>query len=146
MTLILSLRHYFDSCFYGFFFPPTSVRHQWFTVRHQWFSVKDEIGSLSNNKRRRLRKHHLKSEFALPQTLSRLFHLVEFVKCWQIFLQLNFKGLYQSSRKEKEVVVLCSRPRQNVKLGTFSRPSRATTATKCIISVMHVQKCCVYAI
>ena len=30
-----------------------------------------------------------------------------------------------------EVVVLCSRPRQNVKLGNFSRRSRATTATKC---------------
>ena len=27
-------------------------------------------------RRRRLRKRHLKSEFALPQTLSRLFHLV----------------------------------------------------------------------
>ena len=34
--------------------------------------------------------------------------------------ELNSKGLYQSSRKEKEVVVLCSRPRQNVKLGTFT--------------------------
>ena len=29
------------------------------------------------------------------------------------------KGLYQSSGKEKEVVVLFTRPRQNVKLGTF---------------------------
>ena len=38
----------------------------------------------------------------LLQTLSRIFHLVQFVKCWQIFLELNFKGLYQSSGKEKE--------------------------------------------
>ena len=38
----------------------------------------------------------------LLQTLSRLFHFVQFVKCWQIFLELNFKGLYQSSEKEKE--------------------------------------------
>ena len=35
------------------------------------------IGSLRNNDSDvRLRKRHLKSEFALPQTLSRLFHLL----------------------------------------------------------------------
>ena len=31
---------------------------------------------LKQQRRRRLRKRHLKSEFALPQTLSRLFYLV----------------------------------------------------------------------
>ena len=51
--------------------------------------------------RRRLRKRHLKSEVALPQTLSRLFHLVQFVKCWQFFLELNSKILYQSSGKKR---------------------------------------------
>ena len=51
--------------------------------------------------RRRLRKRHLKSEFALLQTLSRLFHLVQFVKCWQFFLELNSKILYQSSGKKR---------------------------------------------
>ena len=36
-------------------------------------------------RRRRVRKRHFKSEkFALHQTLSRLFHLVYFVKCWQV--------------------------------------------------------------
>ena len=69
---------------------------------------------LKQQRRRRQRKRHLKSEFALLQTLSRLLHLVYFVKCWQMFLELNSKGLYQSSGKEKKVVVLCSRPRQNV--------------------------------
>ena len=49
--------------------------------------------------RRRLRKTSLKSEFALLQPLSRLFHLVQFVKCWQFFLELNFKRLYRSSGK-----------------------------------------------
>ena len=39
--------------------------------------------SLTGRRRRRLRKRHLKSEFALPRALSRLFHLVQFVKCWQ---------------------------------------------------------------
>ena len=57
---------------------------------------------LKQQRRRRLRRRHLKSEFALLQTLSRLLHLVYFVKCWQMFLELNSKGLYQSSGKEKE--------------------------------------------
>ena len=35
--------------------------------------------------RGRLRKRHFKREFALLQTWSFLFHLVQFVKCWQIF-------------------------------------------------------------
>ena len=52
--------------------------------------------------RRRIRKRHLKSEFALLQTLLCLFQLVQFVKCWQIVLELNSKRLYQSSGKEKE--------------------------------------------
>ena len=52
--------------------------------------------------RRRLRKRHLKSEFVLLQTLQRVFHLVQFVKCWRIFLELNSKRLYQSSEKGKE--------------------------------------------
>ena len=71
-------------------------------------------------RRRRKQKRHLKSEFAPLQTLSSLLHLVYFVKYWQMFLELNSKGLYQSSGKEKKVVVLCSRPRQNVNSGTFT--------------------------
>ena len=39
------------------------------------------------------------------------------------FFEVDSKGLYQSSGKEKKVVVLCSRPRQNVKLGTFTLKS-----------------------
>ena len=78
------------------------------------------IRELKPQRRRRLQKRHLKSGFAPLQTLSRLFHLVYFVKCWQMFLELNSKGLYQSSGKEKKVVVLCSRPRQNVNLGIFT--------------------------
>ena len=50
----------------------------------------------------RLRKRHSKSEFALSQTFSRLFHLVQLVICWQIFLELNSKGPCQSIGNEKE--------------------------------------------
>ena len=56
---------------------------------------------VKQKRRRRLRKRHLKSEFALLQTLSRLFKLVQFVKCWPIFLELNSKRLYQSSGKKR---------------------------------------------
>ena len=48
----------------------------------------DTISSqLKQQQRRRLRKRHLKSEFALPQTISRLLHLVEFVKYWSWVLK-----------------------------------------------------------
>ena len=54
-------------------------------------------------RRRRLRKRHLKSDFALLEICSRLFHLVQYVKFWQIFLALNSKRLYVSKfRKVKE--------------------------------------------
>ena len=85
-----------------------------------FFDVLVTVRVDKQQRRRRLRKRHLKSEFALLQTLSRLLHLVYFVKCWQMFLELNSKGLYQSSGKEKKVVVLCSRPRQNVNSGIFT--------------------------
>ena len=65
---------------------------------------------LKQERRRHLRKRQLKSVFALLHTLSRVFHHVQFVKCWRIFVELNSKGLYQSSEREKE-----GRPPQNVK-------------------------------
>ena len=61
-----------------------------------------ENRDLKQQRRRQLLRRHLKIEFALLETLSRLFHLVQFVKCWQIFLELNSLRLYRSSGKEKE--------------------------------------------
>ena len=43
-----------------------------------------------------------KCQFALLQTLLCLFQLVQLIKCWQTFLELNSKRQYQSSGKEKE--------------------------------------------
>ena len=62
------------------------------------------IRKLKQQRRGRLRKRHLKKEFALPQTLSRLFQ-----DCIEV----------EEKKKEKCCFVLCSHPRQNVKLGTF---------------------------
>ena len=56
---------------------------------------------------------------ALLHTLSRLFLLVQFVKCLQFFIELNSKRLYRGSGRGKESR-LCSRPPQNVKLGIFT--------------------------
>ena len=42
-----------------------------------------------------------KSEFALFQTSSVQFHLIQFVKRWRIFLELNSKRLSLSSGKEE---------------------------------------------
>ena len=39
--------------------------------------------------------------FLMVRPLSRLFHLVQFIKCWQFSLELNSRRLYQSSEKEK---------------------------------------------
>ena len=50
----------------------------------------------------------LNNEVALPKTLSRLFQLVQFVKCWQMFLELNSWRLYRSSEKEEESRCLVS--------------------------------------
>jgi len=52
----------------------------------------------------------LKSEFALVKTLLRLFHVAQFVKCWQIFLEFNSKNCIEVLEKKKKVPVLCSRP------------------------------------
>ena len=56
----------------------------------------------SRSRRRRLQKRPLKSEFALLQTLSRLFQLVQFVKCWQIFLELNSKRLSKVRKRKRK--------------------------------------------
>ena len=85
---------------------------------------------------------HLKSEFALLQTLSRLFHLVYFVKCWQMLLELNSKGLYQSSEKEKEsccLVFPSSTKREIRHFHVVVVQRRQRNVQK---SVMHVQSCC----
>ena len=70
--------------------------------------------------RRRLRKCHLKSEFALPQTFNELIPPRLIPQMLENFsVQLNSDSIKVQENKKK-VVVLCSRPRQNVKLGTLT--------------------------
>ena len=53
-------------------------------------------------------KCYLKKEVALLQTLSHLFCLVQFAKCWQFVLELKFKHSIEVQEKKKKVIVLCS--------------------------------------
>ena len=46
----------------------------------------------------------IKSEVALLQILYCLFHLVQFVKCWQFFLELSARDCIEIQGKEKKVV------------------------------------------
>ena len=55
------------------------VRHNCVAVDRQ-YSEQSEIDR-ELKQRRRLRKRHLKSEFALLQKIKRLFHFVQFVRC-----------------------------------------------------------------
>ena len=73
-----------------------------------------------------------------------LSHLVQFVKCWQIFLELNYKGQYQSSEKENERRCLvfasstkCEIRHFHVVVKVVQRRQRKEPK-----SVMHVQSCC----
>ena len=100
------------------------------------------IRGLKQQRRQRLRKRQIKSEFALLQTLSRLFHLVQFVRCGRIFLEFNSKGLYQDSEKEKgsrRLAFTFSTKREIRHFHVVVVHQRQTNVLK---RVMHVQSCC----
>ena len=97
------------------------------------------LRGLQQQLRRRLRKRHLKREFAPLQTLSRLFQLVQFVKCWQIVLELNSERL-QSSGKESRCIVSTSSTKREIRhFHVVVVQRRQRNVQK---SVMHVQSCC----
>ena len=98
---------------------------------------------LSNNRGlKHQRKRHLKREFALPQTLSRLFHLVQLVKCWQMFLEVNSKGLYRSPGKEKQSRWLVSTSSIKREIRHFYVLVVLWRQRNVPKSVMHMQSCC----
>ena len=57
-------------------------------------------GQRRRQRRRRWWNRLLKREFTLFKNLSLLFHVVQFVKCWCIFLEMNCNRLYLCLRKE----------------------------------------------
>ena len=80
------------------------------------------IGSLSNNDGDSATKTSLKKWSRAASNCISLIPSCSTRQMLAIFLELNSKRLYQSSGKlgKKKVVVLCSRPSQNVKLGIFT--------------------------
>ena len=81
--------------------------------------------TFKQQRRRWLRKRHLKSEFAPPQTLSRAFHLIWFnsSNVGKLLWSWILKDCFKVREKEEKTVVFCSRPRKNVKT--------CVTAKKC---------------
>ena len=79
-----------------------------------------------------VRKRQLKSEFALRQTLSRLFHLGQFFKCWQLFRKLSSKSTVSEFKKRKrKSLSSCVQVLHKTWICAFSRRSRVVTAKKC---------------
>ena len=77
LPLSISLHHKFISQFLVFFSHSSLLP---LVFPHLFY-----IRELKQGWRRQLRKHNLKSEFALLQTLLRWFHLIQFIKCWHFF-------------------------------------------------------------
>ena len=107
-----------------------------------FFVDKPNNGELKQQRWRRLQKRQFKSEFAPLQTLSHLFHLVYFVKCWQMFLELNSERAVSKFRKRKEsccLVFPSSTKREFRHFHVVVVQRRQRNVQK---SVMHVQSCC----
>ena len=69
---------------------------------------------------------------------SLLFHLLSFVKCWQIFLKLNSKVLSKLGKRTNNSFS-CVHALHKTWIWEVSRSSRATTAKKWTKNVIHVQ-------
>ena len=85
---------------------------------------------------RRQQERHVKK--GIRETLSRLFHLIQFLKYWQ---ELNSKRLCRSSWKEKEsrCLVFASFIERETRKFHVVVQWRQRNVQK---SVMHVQSCC----
>ena len=82
----------------------------------------------------RLRKRQLRC-LKLNRAYSNSFNSLNVSKCFWSWI---LKDRIKVQEKKKKVFVLCSRPRQNVKLGSFVQRRKRNVQK----SVMHVQSCC----
>ena len=71
---------------------------------------------MKQRRRRRLWERHLKSEFALPRIFSRLFHLVQFAKCWQcLFWSWILKDCIKVQEKESYFLLFPSATKRKIR-------------------------------
>ena len=64
-----------------------------------------------------------------------LFHLVRFIKCWQVFLELNSKTVLKLKEKKSPSCVYFLHKMYN---GALSHHSGTVTAKKCTKKKLHV--------
>ena len=107
-------------------------------------SLSSSLSSSSSS----LAKRHLKSEFPLLQTLSRLFHLVQFVKCWYFFLELTKREIryfhvavvrWRKRNVQKSVIHVHSCCFANLNLLLFCR-SRWRHHRRCLSSLLPLRR------
>ena len=98
------------------------------------------IRELKQQRRRRLRKRHLKS--VKNSTLSQWFQAVQFVKCRQLFLELNSKRLFQSSGKEIESRCLFFTSSSKREIRHFHVEVVQRRQRNVQKNLIHVQSCC----
>ena len=107
---------------------------------YSWLFLVEVIESLSNNESDGY-------ENVTQKVNSRFLKLyracsISFIRQMLVnFLELNSKGLYQSSRNEKGKLLSCVLVLDKTWNYALSRRSRATNSKKCTKSV-HVQTCC----
>ena len=100
------------------------------------------IRELKQLRRQGQRERHLELEFALFQTSSLLFYLVQFVKYGRIFLELILNDFIQGQKQEKGnrcLVFTSTITREFKKFHVVVVQGRQRNVQE---SVMHVQSCC----
>ena len=100
------------------------------------------IGELKQLRRRRIQKRHLKKWIRAASNFIALVPSRLIRQMLAFFLEVNFKGLYQSSRKEKDscrLVFPFSKKREMRHFNVVSVQRRLRNVQK---SVMNVQSCC----
>ena len=112
--------------------PSTRIQH----VSRYTLVRRTPLGTATATKTSRKKWIRTSSNFYLTYSDSFI------VKCWQIFLELNFKRLYQSSGKEREgccLVFTCLTQRETGHFHVVVVQRRQRNLQK---RVMHVQSCC----
>ena len=105
----------------------------YFLLKLECFYLYDNKELKKRRRRRRVQERHLKSEFARPRTFwSNVCN----------FLNLNSKGLCQSSGKEKESCCLVFQSSTKREIRHFPVVVVQRRLAKVQKSVMHVQSCC----
>ena len=111
-----------------------------------WKVLDSFIHELKQRRWRRLRKRHLKSEFGLPHFILIKSSNGKFLWSWIL------KDCIKVQEKKSQIVILCSSPRQNVKLGTFTLWScndgwemYKKAWCKCKVVVLPIQTHCFFS-